>query len=134
MASTATTCDQAAGQPTTEQLQMAWRQMRGRHGCPATLEAALAHHAWRVPLLCLARTLARRVGMAPGPGAAAQAAARLGPGTYVPPDPTAPPRPAGAATAGRPTPHHSRIGAIPMHMPRRAGPDLKRAAANDFDD
>jgi hypothetical protein len=118
-------------EPTAEQLQMAWRHMRGRNGCPATLEAALSSAAWHVPLVCLARQLGRRIGTSPGQGAAAQAAARLGAGNYVPPDPTAPPRPAGPT---RTVPHYARPGAVPMHRPRPAGHDLKRAAANDFDD
>lgn len=123
-----TTCTQ----PTPEQLQMAWRHLRDRNGCPATLEAALASPAWHVPVVCLARQLGRRIGVPQGQGAAAQAAARLGTATYVPPTPAgAPPR--SAQAAARPNGHLQRQG-VPLHRLRPAGRDGKRAAANDIDD
>lgn len=125
--------DTGAAQPTAEQLQMAWRHMRGRNGCPATLEAALASTAWHVPLVCLARQLGRRIGAGPGVGAAQAAAARLGTSTYVPPTPATPPA---RQQAARPNGHLQRQG-VPMHRMRptcAAGRDGKRAAANDFDD
>lgn len=124
----------ACTEPTAEQLQLAWRQMRNRNGCPATLEAALASSAWHVPLVCLARQLGRRIGAGPGPGAAAQAAARLGTATYVPPTPAGPPPRSPQATARHPG-HQHRQG-VPMHRLRAATPgrDGKRAAANDLDD
>jgi len=125
--------DTRAAQPTAEQLQMAWRHMQHRNGCPATLEAALASPSWHVPLVCLARQLGRRLGAQQGLGAAAQAAARLGPGTYVPPDPLGPARAATARMGNHMERHHSRLG-VPMHKPRPTGRDGKRAAANDFDD
>lgn len=120
----------AATSPTEEQLHMAWRHMRGRNGCPATLEAALASHAWRVPLVCLARQLGRRIGAGPGVGAGQAAAARLGTSTYVPPTPAGPPA---RQQATRPNGHLQRQG-MPMDRMRPARHDGKRAAANDFDD
>ena len=138
---TSTATDRAAA-PTAEQLQMAWRQMRGRNGCPETLEAALGHRVWAKALHGLAVTLNRRLREPGGAssGAAAAAAARLGAGHYVPPEPTAAPRTqvlrlAGPATSAAPAARAPAARPLPMHLARaRNGIDGKRAAANDLDD
>lgn len=107
-------------QPTEEQVQMAWRHLRNQQGCPSTLEAVQAHRVWSVALHGLAVRLHRQHA-GDGVGAAERAASRLGSGTYVPPVPTASPRPRGMRLGVR-------------IAPRAIGIDRKRAAANDFDE
>lgn len=110
MGTTSASCAASRLEPTAEQLALAWRQMRNRDACPATLEATLAHPVWSRALHGLAVNLSRRPTTGPGP--AADAASRLGTGTYVPPNPSAPAR---------------------ITYPRLAGVDRKRLAANDRD-
>jgi len=106
-------------EPTPEQLALAWRHMRRRVGCPATLQATLADHVWGTCLRALARQLGRPRWQA------TPVAVSLPQGLPVPPTPTQPP-----AVARRYTPSGAPLGL--WHKPR--GIDLKRAAANDRDD
>jgi hypothetical protein len=125
----------ASREPTAEQLRMAWPHFRGRGRCPDTLAATLAHPVFG-PALRRAAQLMGRPSLAATGGAAAQAAARLGQGSYVHPTPTAPPAP--------PRRDDSALGRWPgmKHQPVRTGRwgdrlgahDAKRAAANDRDE
>jgi hypothetical protein len=94
--------------PTQEQLRMAWPIFRGRHGCPDTVEQALAHPKYG-PCLRAAALDMGRAPMSAHSGAAAAAASRLGANRWVPPTPDRP-------------------------RPRLGAHDAKRAAANDRDE
>lgn len=107
-------------EPTDEQIALAWRHMRRRVGCPATLPATLADHVWGTCLRALARQLGRPRWQA------TPVAIGLPQGQPVPPTPTEPP-----ATARR---QHQASGAPLGYWTKGRGIDYKRAAANDRDD
>lgn len=112
----------AAAPPTAEQIAMAWRHLRNRAGCPDTLDAALAHPVYGRCVHGLAVNLSRRAAPTGQLGAAASAAANLGPCRHVPPEPSMP----------LPQTRSSTLRLAPRRGTR--GIDLKRAAANDTED
>ena len=103
--------------PSAEQIELAWRQLRGRDGCPHRLDAALRSPAWSRALHGLAVHMGRRTA-AEHASAANDAAARLGgPLHLVPPTPEPPP--GGFPTHGKRGPNlWSRCG--PPVAPHRA--------------
>ncbi len=96
---------------------MAWPYFYNRRGCPETIAAALAHPRYGMCLRAAATTFGRPAAEAPGSGAAAQAAARLGTERWVPSTPS---------TAHKPP---ERLH-VPRTLSRVGAHDAKRAAAN----
>lgn len=121
-----------AGEPTLEQLQLAYRHM-ARPGWPSTLEAALQVHHYRICITQLARHMGRPQWQQPA------SRPRVGqPCAPVPPTPT----------QAQSTPRQRQQEAMAaaradmrnlMFWPRDTryrpgGPDRKRLAANDLED
>ena len=96
-------------EPTQEQIELAWRQMRRPASWPGTLQAALRDRTRAICIKGYARSLARSLGR---PAFNSYAAARHSrPSGPVPPTPTEPP-----VRRTKPPPF-----------------DARKAAANDFD-
>lgn len=102
-------------EPSREQLQLAFRQLRRPSGWPASLDAALQHPVYGICLRAMARTMGR-------PKWVGHPVAPSLPTAPVPPTPTAVP-----AKSAAPAP-------IPRKRRGKRSVDLKRAAANDRDD
>lgn len=108
---------QAPAEPTREQLQLAFRQLRRPSGWPASLDAALQHPVYGICLRAMARNLGR-------PAWLSQPVAPSLPRGFVPPTPTVPP------LRQQPARPRTELGAWPA---RRGGHDCKKLCANDKD-